>query len=121
VINTNNTPGHGMFAPTFEFGGMNGFRAITWRRRLKIQIQFFYPNESSLSNTLSKTNVVISRAMNALFTQDFKDFDSDSFGEYAYDVAPIKSHIIQGGGQPDYNWRGEIVIEYMTTHEPKEL
>ena len=42
----------------------------------------------------------------------------DDFGEFAYALQVCETWIREGGGEGDYNWRGEMRIEAMTQHEP---
>lgn len=117
-INTNTSPSAGMFVPgTYTIGG--GYGSVFWRRYIQIEFQVFFSNESSRNTARTKAQVVMSRTHNALLTWDIgRETVKDSFGEKAYDKQVIKAYMDEGGGDGDWNWRGFIVLEYLTEIEP---
>ncbi len=115
VLNTEDN-GPGMFAPTYTIGSPYG--SAYWRRRLRVELSMFFENEASRANSRMKANVVLSRAQHALMTMNMADIPRDDFGEKAHMVQVAKMFLYEGGGDGDFNWRGEMWIEYLTELEP---
>lgn len=117
ILNTENN-GPGLAGPTYSIGG--AFGSAFFRRRFIIEIQVFYPNDTSRVSTRTRALVVLSRIHNALFTMRVGMVSTDSFGETALQIQILESYLREGGGDGDFNWRGQMVVEFLTEIEPSE-
>lgn len=98
-----------------QYGGM------FWRRRVRIEIQMFFTNEANRDSARTKAMVVLSRAHHTFNTWDVGRLTpADDFGEKAYDLQVARMWLREGGGEGDFNWRGEILIEFLTEINPTE-
>jgi len=95
----------------WEIGSPYG--ATAYKRRFIVDLQLFYSNETR-GNARKKTHLVMARANHALSTQHFAGLGPDSFGESAYRCIVCHQHVLEGGGDGDFNWRGKLHIEYWT-------
>lgn len=120
ILNTN-TSGPDLHAPTYTIGGEYG--TSFWRRRFNIKLDIFLISESDRSHARKKAQLVLHRCHHALSKWQVGKVKEggvsvDSFGEYAFAIQICEMWIREGGGEGDYNWRGNIKIEVMTNHEP---
>lgn len=112
-INTDGSSAGKYVDNAYTIGGDYG--GVYWRRRVKAELQMFFTNEASRDTARIKAHVVLSRALNALLTWDVgKQIPQDSFGEKVYDLQITGSWLREGGGEGDFNWRGEMRIEFLT-------
>jgi hypothetical protein len=117
LINTDTVGTSGMGGTIHEIGG---YGSSTYRRRIDVEFQIFYSQEANRNTARMKANVAASRALHAIMTFPFESIPADSFGEHAYAVQVTQMYLFEGGGEGDFNWRGEMQIEFMTNHEPTE-
>jgi hypothetical protein len=116
TINTYTESGSGIFAPQ---GTIMGDRSsVFWRRRFIVELTIFFENLYSRDEARRRANVVLSRAHWALVMMDMNMIEGDSFGEYPSEVQVFDDWIREGGGDGDFNWRGEMRIELLTEHQP---
>jgi len=120
ILNTN-VNGQDLHAPTYTIGGEYG--SSYWRRRFNIQLDIFLTAESTRSTARKKAQLVLHRSHNAIAKWKVGRVSEggvavDSFGEHAWAVQSVEMWLREGGGEGDYNWRGNIKIEVMTNHEP---
>lgn len=121
ILNTDTGESAGMYVPaTYEIGGLYG--GTFWRRRFRVELSIFFSNETSRDNSRQKALVVLHRAHNALLTWDVgREVGRDDFGEHAYALQVTKMNIREGGGDGDFNWRGDLWLEFLTSIEPREI
>lgn len=86
------------------------------RHYIKVELQLFYSNEPNRKVSRKKSTLVMARAKHALKTWDVaaEIGVKDSFGEYVYDLQVLDNWLFEGGGDGDFNWRGWLVIEFLT-------
>lgn len=98
----------------YEIGGDNGNPAtVFWRRKFRIEITMFFSANSRI-NARNKAHVLKARMHNALLTDNIRNIPRDSFGESVWGFEVCKIYLNEGGGDDDFNWRGECWIEYFT-------
>lgn len=118
VLNTPAYASMGMTAPTYIIGGPSA--GSYWRRRFRVELQIFFTNDSNRNNARMKSFVALQRAHHALRTMGLAAIPADSFGEKAHMLQVFDQHLDEGGGEGDFNFRGEIKIEFLTEFEPRE-
>ncbi len=120
VLNTNLGAGAGKYVESaYTMGSNSGNGTVFWRRRLKIEYEIFFSNEALRSDARSKAQMVIDRTRHALLLWDIGALRlKDTLGEYPYDLQVLKQWIFEGGGDGDYNWRGWLVVEFLTETDP---
>lgn len=105
---------NGMFSPGPYFMGGGTF----WRRRFKVEFQIFFINDGARDDARLKAQLVLGRAHNALVNFNVAAAtERDSFGEKAYGIQVVKSYLLGGGGDGDWNHRGYLWLEYLTERE----
>lgn len=115
-INQNFTPAAGIFAGNaYEIGGNS-----VWRKYVRIEFQLFYPNQSSRDSARIKSNVVVARTRNAVHLWQPTELGKDDFGESCSSAQVVNHWIREGGGVGDFNWRGELIVEFLCDFEPEE-
>jgi hypothetical protein len=118
VLNTNDS-GPDAYAPTYTIGGSYGSQF--WRRRFRVEFNIFFAG-TSRDDARKKSLLLLSRALHGLVTWDVSgEIATDSFGEHPYIIQVAQSWIEEGGGEGDYNWRGEMRLEFITELEPVDL
>jgi hypothetical protein len=114
TLNTRNSPSAGKYVEsTYTIGqGGSGF----YLHYVKAEFQLFYSNEPNRIVSRKKSTLVMARAKHAIMTWDAaaEIGHADSFGEYVYDQQVVGQWLFEGGGDGDYNWRGWMVIEFLT-------
>lgn len=120
-LNTDTSNSAGKYVPNaYWIGGPHG--GMYWKRYIKIEFSIFFSNEASRDTARTKAQIVMGRTHNALLTWDIgRALPRDSFGEHAYDLQVMKSFLDEGGGDGDWNWRGFLVMQYLTEIEPQNL
>ena len=118
VTNTYTESGSGLFAPQGTIMGQHG--STFWRRRYMVEFTIFFENLYSRDEARRRANVVLSRAHWALSTMNVGVIANDTFGEAPSDLSVWDAWIREGGGDGDFNWRGEMRIELLTEHQPVE-
>ncbi len=111
---TRNSPSDGKYVDsTYWIGGGGGnFQA----HYIKVELQLFYSNEPNRKVSRKKSTLVLARVKHALNTWDVaaEIGVKDSFGESVYDLQVKDNWLFEGGGDGDFNWRGWLVIEFLT-------
>lgn len=114
---SDNASGPTFHSETYSIGGPYG--SIIFRRRIRIEFSLFYENELSRIVSRKKALTVLHRAQNALLTWDVgREIGCDDFGERAHEKQIVKMWLNEGGGPGDFNWRGELWVEFITEIEP---
>jgi hypothetical protein len=123
ILNRENE-GPAMFAPVYEIGGGDhsdnrSFQGtVTLRRRIVVQLSLFFPNSLDRERAQIISNVVLSRAMWAIFSMEVPP-TVDDFGEMPTGQLQIlDNYIEESGGRGTFIWRGEIQTEFMTIMAP---
>lgn len=88
-----------------------------YKRHIRVEFSLFFTQESSRDNARKKALVAMARARHAIETLDISSVDRDSFGERPFEQHIIQEHVYEGGGEGDYNWRGEMVVKFLTEYE----
>jgi len=110
--------GAGATSP-YSLGGPWG--SVFWRKRVRIELLLFFSNDSNRQQSQQKADLTISRLFNAILTWDARTaVPADSFGEALWQVQILESEMTEGGGQGAFNWRGNIIVEFLTEIEPIE-
>lgn len=116
TLNRHNSPASGKYveSPYWIGEGGGGF----YLRYLKLEFQFFFPNSPSRDDAQKKSQLVIDRCKHCLMTWDVgSEVPTDDLGEHAYDLQVLDQWIFEGGGDGDFNWRGWMVIEFLTEQD----
>lgn len=119
-LNQNFGPTAGIFSNfSRSLGGEYG--SAMWRRYIVVEFEIFFPNSNSRTDARMKANLVMSRARNAIHKWiPGRAIAPDSFGESVQAVQPVQHWLREGGGTGDFNWRGEMVVEFLTELEPTD-
>lgn len=115
--------GPGIHSPTYVLGGSNAAYGHSqyWRRRFIIEFNIFFTSVNR-ATTRKRAQVVFSRAAHALITWDIGAVVArDSFGEKPFFLQVSEIWMSEGGGDDNFNWRGEIYIECLTDYEPTDV
>ena len=101
---------------TYTMG--TGYSQSQWRIRFRIELQLFYVNEANRDNSRAKSLLILARAKHALSLMPLRAIPRDDFGEKAVEIQVVKDFLAEGGGEGDFNWRGELWLEFMTEYSP---
>lgn len=116
-LNTHTSPSYGKYIDSsYTIGaGGSGF----YLHYIKVEFQLFYTNEPNRTVSRKKSTLVMARAKHAIMTWDAaaQIGAADSFGEYVYDQQVVDHWLFEGGGDGDFNWRGWMIIEFLTEQQ----
>lgn len=99
---------NGVKTPPYEIGGTY---AGHWWYMFRVQFAMFFTGETDRDVVRTKANLVLSRAQNAIHRIKAPNV-VDSFGSSAIRCLCTDALISEGGGPGDFNWRGEMCVEW---------
>lgn len=94
----------------FEIGG-----GQLWWRRFFVQLKMFWDTSIKREDAIRLSHVVLSRAEHTLMRALFPvSVGPDSFDEYALAIYPIRSEVLQAGGDGQFISNGRILFQVLT-------
>lgn len=103
----------------FEIGGIvpNSY----WVKHIHAEMTLFFDGENKREYAQTRAQVVLSRAHHALMllNANFAAIPRDSFGNKAHMCTVKNMYLREDGGPGTFIWRGEILIQFLCSMEPK--
>lgn len=116
TLNRHTSPEQGKYVPSAYTIGGGG--SAFYLHYIKIELELFFSNSPNRSDSRKKSSLVMSRAKRVLNTWDVgRLVPKDDFGEHAYDLQVLDHWLFEGGGDGDFNWRGWLVVEFLTEQD----
>ncbi len=101
----------------YSIGGPYG--SSFHRRRVDVQLQLFYSNDTNREKAQQKADLTMSRIYHTIMTwEPRREVEPDSFGESVWGVQILENELTEGGGTGAFNWRGHVIVEFLTEIEP---
>jgi hypothetical protein len=101
---------------TYTIGGQDQY----WWRRFIVKFDAFFTG-GTRDESRRKMQLVFQRANHALITWDVAaETAKDDYGESAQYIQVRDEWMREGGGEGDFNWRGEIFFEVLTYMQPTD-
>lgn len=115
-MNVHNSPSYGKFIDNVYTIGGGGSKF--YLRYVKLEFQMFFTNSPNRDDQRKKAQLVMDRAAHHIDVWDVgREVPKDDLGEHAYDLQVVKQWLFEGGGDGDFNWRGWLVVEFLTEKE----
>jgi hypothetical protein len=100
-----------LVAPPYMLGGGHHFM-----HRYRVEVKFFI-KERDREAARRKALLLFNRTRNAVYHMPLP-LEKDDFGECVVALQPREFFIKENGGQGQFNWEGEVLVEFLTEYPP---